>query len=393
MRALDVASLGLLTAGQLVTMAALLPLVMGRRISPAARRAQRFFLLQAVAWTSLFVASPPRGNFWAPWVLTGTAAVTMLGQWTLGGALALWLGPRPGRRALLLCCLAGPAGFALLWPDALARFVWFSAVQGLGLLILARMCLRPGRESARRWRWVLCGAGGAVVLGLWSRAAWAWLGGVPHSYASQGPVNQAFIILSSLCMTAMFASVLSAWRDETSQQLRSLVVTDELTGLLNRRGFEEQAQAMLARAVRQRQPLAALMLDLDHFKRVNDALGHEAGDQALRLFGRLMRDQQRESDLAARLGGEEFCLLLHGDAASARALEARLRQALRAAAPAELGHTLDYSAGLALLEAGAEDLPALLARADAALYAAKAQGRGQLQDAATATINSIAACA
>jgi diguanylate cyclase (GGDEF)-like protein len=393
MRPLDLTSLGLLTVGNLIAMATLLPLVMGQRISPAARQVQRFFLLQAAAWIALLLVSDERGSAWEPPLAIGTTALAMSGQWTLGRALGLWLGPRPGRGALLLCCLAGPVGFALLWPHGLARFIWFSTAQGLGLMLLARMCLRPGRDCARGWRWVLCGAGTAVALALWARAGWAWASGAPLSYVSPGALNHAFIVLCSLSATAMFAAALAAWRDETSQQLRTLVVTDELTGLLNRRGFEERAPAMLAHAWRHQLPVAALMLDLDHFKGINDALGHEAGDQALRLFGRLVLAQRRESDLAARLGGEEFCLLLHGDAAAARALDRRLRESLRTAAAADLGHALDYSAGMALRHPDEKDLAALLARADAALYAAKANGRGRLQEAAPNTIESIAACA
>ena len=386
MPTLDLASLGLITLGNFIAMAVALPMVMGARLSPAARQVQRFFVLQATVWASLLLIGRVRGSAWEPPLATGVAALALLGQWTLGNALQLWLGPRPGRGALLLCCLAGPLGFALLWPHGLARFVWLSAVQGLGLLLLARMCLRPGRECARGWRWLLCGGGTAVALALWARAAWAWMSGAPLNYTSHGIVNHVFFILCSLCATAMFAAVLAAWRDETSQQLRTLVVTDELTGLLNRRGFEERARAMLAHTRRLGLPLTALMVDLDHFKRINDALGHEAGDQALRLFGRLLLAHRRESDLAARLGGEEFCLLLHGDAAAGRALDARLRGALRAGALSELGHAIDYSAGLAERQVDEQDLTALLARADAALYTAKASGRGQLQGHAHALL-------
>ncbi len=393
MHTLDLASLGLLTLGNFIAMAVALPLVMGAHISPAARHVQHYFMLQAATWTSMVLLSRLRGSVWEPALAIGATMTIMLGQWTLSRALVLWLGPRPGLRWLRLCCLAGPLGFALLWPHGLERFLWFSFFQGLGLLILAHMCLRPQKECARGWRWVLCGCGLVIALALWTRTARAWLGTEPLHYTSPDALNHVFIILCGMCTTALFAAVLAAWRDETNQQLRTLVVTDELTGLLNRRGFEERARAMLAHSRRLGLPLTAVMVDLDHFKRINDALGHEAGDQVLRLFGRLLQAQRRESDLAARLGGEEFCLLLYGDAAAGRALDVRLRGALRAGALAELGHAVDYSAGLAERQVDEQDLAALLARADAALYTAKASGRGQLRGHTLFALEPIAASA
>lgn len=382
MPALDLPSLGLLTLFDFIAMALVLPVVMGTHISPAARHVQQFFAMQAITWTAMLLLSRLRDTPWEPVLAICATGVIAGGQLTLFRALTLWLGPRPGRRWLLLCGVAGPLGFALLWPQALPRFIWFSAFQGLGLMILARACLAPRKECATGWRWVLCGCALAVALALWVRAFWAWAGPEPLNYTSHSPVNHAFIVLCNLCGALMLASTLAAWRDESDQQLRALVVTDELTRLLNRRGFEERSRAMLAHAQRQGLPLTVLMLDLDHFKQINDAHGHEGGDNALRLFGRLLQAQTRVSDLAARIGGEEFCLLLHGDTATGQALDARLRTALRANALAELDCALDYSAGLAELPAHNADLPSLLARADAALYEAKASGRGHLRCAA-----------
>jgi len=390
MPSLDLASLGLLTLCNFIAMALVLPLAMGAHISPAARHVQRYFMMQAATWTGMLLLSRQRGTAWEPMIAMGTTVVIVLGQMTMARALALWLGPRPGQRWLLACSLAGPLGFALLWPYPLLRFVWFSTAQGLGLMILARMCLTPRKECAANWRWVLLGCALTVALALWARAVLAWLGPAPLNYTSADSVNHAFIILCNLCCTLMLVAVLVAWRDETNQQLRELAQTDPLTGLPNRRGFEERARAMLSHARRNTLPLTVLMMDLDHFKQVNDIHGHEAGDQTLQLFSQLLRQNGRGSDLAARLGGEEFCLLLHGDAAVGHSLDQRLRRALRAATPSVLGRALDYSAGLAELHPGDSDISGLLARADAALYAAKAGGRGQLQRAAPAISEALA---
>ena len=376
---LDLASLGLITLVNLVAMSLILPVAMGRQISPAARQVQHHFLLQGAAWGGLVLVSLHRGSPWEPPLAMAATVAVALAHWALSQALTQWLGPRPGRHWLLLCCIAGPLGFALLWSSPLHRFTWFSLVQGTGLLLLARMCLRPRAECERGWRAVLCGCASAMALVLWLRAAYGWLGGQPLLYSSTTPINHAFAVAGNICNTLSLVAVLVAWRDETNQQLRTLVVTDALTGLLNRRGFDERGAAMLDHARRHSVPLTALMLDLDHFKQVNDRHGHEAGDRALRLFARLLREG-RPDDLVGRLGGEEFCvLLLHGSQGAALPLDQRLRERLHRSAVDELGFALDYSAGMATLAPGDAHLAALLVRADTALYAAKAAGRGHLR--------------
>ena len=151
-------------------------------------------------------------------------------------------------------------------------------------------------------------------------------------------------------------------------QLRDLARTDPLTGLANRRLWEERLEVELARAARSAQPLCVAALDLDEFKPYNDRHGHQAGDLLLRETAATWRELVRASDLLVRLGGDEFAVLLpECDPAEARTIVARLQ----AATDDEIG----CSAGLACWtasETGAE----LLARADAALYAVKACGRG-----------------
>ena len=174
-------------------------------------------------------------------------------------------------------------------------------------------------------------------------------------------------------------ALLVAWRYETEQKLRTLAMTDALTGVLNRRGFASQGAGVLAQASRHGLPLTALMLDLDHFKRVNDTHGHEMGDRALQLFARLLGETCRSGDLVARLGGEEFgMLLLHNHPRAAASFDQRLRTRLHAASAAELGFVLDYTAGAAQRVPGETGLDLLMARADAALYQAKSSGRGRL---------------
>lgn len=173
-------------------------------------------------------------------------------------------------------------------------------------------------------------------------------------------------------------------------ELEQQAVRDVLTGLHNRRHLNEVLPAMFALARRDRQPLAAVVIDLDHFKRVNDEHGHLAGDELLAAFGRLLAAQLRRSDVACRYGGEEFCLLLPRTSAAAarRKVAALLRQwrAMRFEFDGAVLQGLTFSAGVADNGDAAQQLPLhLLRAADLAVLAAKRGGRARIVgDTATA---------
>jgi diguanylate cyclase (GGDEF)-like protein len=165
---------------------------------------------------------------------------------------------------------------------------------------------------------------------------------------------------------------LEAERETLITELRQLSHRDHLTGLMNRRAFDDQAPAQLAQAERHRWPLALMLFDLDHFKRINDQHGHETGDQLLQHAAQLAQAQLRRGDLLARYGGEEFIALLPDcDDQAALALAERLRQAMQQPLHRPDGSMLNLSAsfGLAVQPAGLQSsLPELFSRADAALY-------------------------
>jgi diguanylate cyclase (GGDEF)-like protein len=156
--------------------------------------------------------------------------------------------------------------------------------------------------------------------------------------------------------------------------------TDPLTGLMNRRAFLEELARRLDRLDREKQAGALLYLDLDNFKPVNDQLGHEAGDAALRAAAQMLRAAVRPTDLVARLGGDEFALWLDG--ADQRIAIARA-QRLLTDAPLALAHVslnaetpISFSIGIAVRASGtAEDLSHMMMRADTAMYAAKRGGK------------------
>ena len=181
--------------------------------------------------------------------------------------------------------------------------------------------------------------------------------------------------------------------DEATEELRRqkeaaehAARIDPLTGLLNRRAFSEAADSEIRQALRYELPLSLVAIDLDHFKSINDNLGHAGGDVVLQSFARLVVEQLRGVDLAGRLGGEEFALLLPSTGAPA-ALQAtqRLCEAVAASRTLIQGREFGYTAsfGVAELDPQQPRLDELLGRADAALYVAKRQGRNRVELAAS----------
>lgn len=167
-------------------------------------------------------------------------------------------------------------------------------------------------------------------------------------------------------------------RREATEALRRSVSSDHLTGLTNRRAFFEAAQLELERWSRAPRPLSIVLIDADHFKRVNDVHGHAAGDAVLRHLAAGLSANFRAVDVVARIGGEEFVALLPGaTVAEAEAVALRMCRTIAAQPAVVDGQAIAYtvSAGVATMEAGVDGVNALLQRADAAMYAAKAQGR------------------
>jgi diguanylate cyclase (GGDEF)-like protein len=173
-------------------------------------------------------------------------------------------------------------------------------------------------------------------------------------------------------------------RDENARLVRELAAlsrTDFLTGLPNRRTLDDSLTRELSRAQRYGLPLSVAMLDIDHFKKVNDTYGHNAGDAVLQEFARLASETFRDADAVYRYGGEEFAVLLpHADLEGARAACQRFVELVaRAAFKTPAGPLkLTCSAGLTAMRPSDGDPAELLARADRSLYQAKALGRNRV---------------
>jgi diguanylate cyclase (GGDEF)-like protein len=167
--------------------------------------------------------------------------------------------------------------------------------------------------------------------------------------------------------------------------------TDHLSGLANRRRFERQLEREIARTTRYGHPFSLLLLDIDHFKQVNDTCGHEAGDVAIRFLAKTLQAGSRGIDLAARIGGDEFGLLLT-ETTLERATEVaeRLRSAIKETYIPEVGY-ITTSVGVAEAPYCAETAKDLLLSADFALYEAKRQGRDRVVHPTRAVVNSLVA--
>ncbi len=191
-------------------------------------------------------------------------------------------------------------------------------------------------------------------------------------------VSWAYVVVVLVCMQMMG---INAWVVAGGEQrlrgiISDLAVTDSLTGLPNRRQFHDMYSSRLGDAVEARKPLALMLIDVDHFKQINDEQGHPVGDDRLREIAAHMRTVVRRDDLVARFGGDEFIVVAPGSTREeARGLAERLRTTVMTSGTS-------VSIGIAIFPEDAQREDALIAAADGALYAAKQAGRNCVREAA-----------
>jgi diguanylate cyclase (GGDEF)-like protein len=200
-------------------------------------------------------------------------------------------------------------------------------------------------------------------------------------------INAAIFIALAIAVSLLLARVFEATNRSAyllEHALKHEARTDALTGLANRRALDETGMQHVARAARSRQPLSVILCDIDHFKQINDRLGHDAGDKVIRSVAMQLRKEARDSDSLGRWGGEEFLAILPDTTeAAARVLAERMRATLEASVSPVTGHkgtTASFGVAGALItpEDAEGRWPALLKAADDAMYRAKAAGRNRV---------------
>jgi diguanylate cyclase (GGDEF)-like protein len=180
----------------------------------------------------------------------------------------------------------------------------------------------------------------------------------------------------ALAVTASQASLLAVRREDAYQALEVLAETDSLSGLKNRRVLDQILGIEIRHSLRYGNPLVAVLFDVDHFKQINDQHGHAAGDLVIKAIGQILLSTKRESDIAARIGGDEFALLLReSEPSKAIRLCDRVREAIHSVG---FSFPVTLSFGIAALRSQMKDGSELLAAADQALYQAKEQGRDRV---------------
>ncbi|WP_198370796.1 GGDEF domain-containing protein [Roseomonas rosulenta] len=254
------------------------------------------------------------------------------------------------------------------------------------LLALAAVAFGVLRALTKRGDWFrrlkrLIGA--LVLLGIAWLALHDVLATIERGTALETSIESWVWVAVDALLPVFFLLLIEGWRrrDALEARLAEQSETDPLTGLPNRRGFSALAGAALAAVRRHGEPCVVVALDLDRFKAINDGHGHAAGDVVLRGVAAAIRASVRGRDVAGRLGGEEFALLLPGDdVADAVSVAERLRALVRATVPHPAGGdaAVTLSAGVAVVGAAPAGIDAALAAADRALYEAKRQGRDRV---------------
>ena len=368
------------------------------------RLEQRFAQREDRAGILLFVAMvwPMLGVLWAlQWAPLGrpeVAAAYAQPQWVwmqaVHGAVLVWLLPvaahawwwrhrgEPAARLVQLTLVPAMAGLAIL---SLGHGIKDTP---MGMLMLVTFVIGRALFRYEQIRFALW-----LTLGLIMACEVAqWAGNLPYAFLLTRPVFDGhplspwwslWVRVVFLLATVPLSGVLFllAWvLMRRRLALRALVLSDALTGLANRRAFMTQLAREAHRHQRHGRPLSILILDIDHFKRINDEWGHATGDEVLVQVGRLLRQHTRERvDLAARYGGEEFVVLLpETDLQGAQLVAEKLAMRLREHPFATKGRALKVTASMGVTQYTGGDPDQALRTADRNLYQAKEAGRDRI---------------
>jgi diguanylate cyclase (GGDEF)-like protein len=294
--------------------------------------------------------------------------------------LRMYCGLELARSSMVAICVGAmvmPCYFTFVKPDQLSRFI----ATGYYFAALVWTCAYTLLRHAKRNDSIVSIVGfSALGLCMFTRGTYLLLNPVRDADNFNGVLNAGLfmITLSQVCIA--FGMTIMVLRQH-ARRLKQLVTIDTLTGALNRAGLDLAGQRIVQRAERDSRCVAVLLVDADHFKKINDTYGHAAGDVVLRHLSGLLAAQTRPNDMLVRLGGEEFVLVLDGmnlDAAMgvAERLLRVVSEATVVSHNAEIRYTV--SIGAAGSEAYGYNLMQLISKSDAAMYAAKRAGRNRV---------------
>lgn len=320
-----------------------------------------------------------------PWFVIGSQALIFLTAYLGFVAARTYVGrPRlPHRYAVCVLAALGilVLRFTVETPNPGLRFAVSSMMTGTLFLLSARTLATGGMgRFPSRYLFALTSGGHGIFLLLRPVLFKLGEGGVfdaTHSLA----LSQFIVLESIVAMTLMAFGALMLANEHSTMELRRLAEQDPLTSVFNRRSFLALLDKALSQAHRKNRPLSVLLVDLDHFKSINDTWGHKGGDDALRHFVGVTASGLRNGDLIGRLGGEEFAILLaDSELPDAAAIAGRLR-ALVADSPLPMPQgTIQLTVSIGVALAGECETPeAFLHRADKAMYLAKERGRNRIE--------------
>jgi diguanylate cyclase (GGDEF)-like protein len=339
-------------------------------------------LFIGLGFAAAYFQEQPPFNFW--FVVFGSTLIALGLGMQFNGITAFKTGRCNRYIPLLITALVFIVNtwFAIISPDINARVIFNSLVFGLFNGACARALLIRIEQPLRTAYWFTGASFAVLAILLLLRSIMAFLA-PPDSYGiySHSTINPlAFFVgnIAQLCITFGLVLMLN-YRLSTDLQKQASI--DVLTGALNRRSLEQEADRLSARCLRTGDTLAVLMIDVDHFKSINDHYGHPVGDEVLKRLAALVQQTIRSDDYFARYGGEEFCIMLPSTGEQEAWLIAdRLRQNYEELIMEFEGETLRSTISIGVadsLHAGI-DFSTLIAAADKAMYQAKQQGRNRV---------------
>jgi diguanylate cyclase (GGDEF)-like protein len=362
-----------------LTLAALLIVAFRGRFTPALRLWLTSLLLQSAGWCFISLQQLPH-----PWLTTAVGPVLVSTSFSFIVEAVMRFYGQPSKHYWPFWPIPCAVAAVLLWHDVPAtRQIALNLCYAFQLTAGALFLLKR-KDPHRGLRWLMAGSSFFACVLLFIRVAYL-IGNqddVPALLIASPFQSLTFSVgfVLRLVFTCGFLLLIEAHRND---ELTWLAAMDSLTGIYNRRTFINLAETELARSQRHQQPLALLLLDLDHFKLINDTLGHQAGDCILQQLRTIAEPCMRSHDFMGRYGGEEFCILApETDADGAFILAERLRQALAEHVTLSgNGASIKITASIGVAcRTGRESttLDELLSMADTALYRAKNEGRNRV---------------